>query len=77
MRVVTTGALCFWIGRMLRYGIKLKKHMASIAKLRLLKLKQMFYFALVLVVAEKALARNLRAVNIELCNAKLFVAIET
>ena len=77
VRVVTTGTLCIWIGWMLRYGIELKNHMASIAKLRLLLLKQMFCLSLVRIVAENALARNHRAVNIELCNAKLFVAIET
>jgi len=76
VRIVTTGALYFWIGWMLWYGIELKNHMASIAKLRLLLLKQMFYSTLMRLVAEKALARNRRAVHKKLCNAKLFVAIE-
>jgi hypothetical protein len=62
---------------MLRYRIGFQKLMALIAKLGLLLLKQMLDFALVMVVAEKALARNLGPVNIQLRNTIFFMAVET
>ena len=51
--------------------------MTLIAKIGLLHLEQMLDFAPVLVVAEKALAGNLRPVNIQFRNSKFFMAVET